>query len=98
MGWQKPPRIIRPIKPDRPPKIEVRIGNCLDLIEHEENFYDAIVTDAPYSIALHGYAWDSTGISFSAGTLGPPVPCAEARRLRRVLRRPAALPPRGDGL
>ena len=66
-GWAgKVPRIIRPTKPDRSANIEIRIGNCLDLIEHEENFYDALVTDAPYSIALHGYAWDSTGISFSA--------------------------------
>ena len=30
----------------------------------EENIYDAIVTDPPYSISLHGYSWD-TDISFS---------------------------------
>jgi site-specific DNA-methyltransferase (adenine-specific) len=27
--------------------------------------FDAIVTDPPYEIALHGKAWDSTGIAFS---------------------------------
>ena len=66
-GWvgAKLPSIIRPA-PERRSKIEVRIGNCLDLIEPEENVYDAVVTDAPYSIALHGYAWDSTGVSLSA--------------------------------
>ena len=82
-----------PVKPDRPAKIEIRIGNCLDLIEQEENVYDAIVTDAPYSIALHGYDWDSTDISFSPALWEPLVPCAEAGRVYRVLRRPATLPP-----
>ena len=53
------------MQPDRPPDIEVRIGNCLDLIEPAENVYDAIVTDPPYSIGLHGYDWDSTDITFS---------------------------------
>ena len=51
------------VKPDRPPEIEVRIGNCLDLIEPEENVYDAIVTDPPYALALHGYDWDSDSAS-----------------------------------
>jgi hypothetical protein len=65
-GWfGTKPETIPPIKPDRPPNIELRIGNCLDLIEQKDNVYDAIVTDAPYSIALHGYAWDSTDISFA---------------------------------
>ena len=57
-GWfgaKEPPRRPALIKPDRPPQIEVRIGNCLDLIEQEENVYDAIVTDPPYALALHGY-------------------------------------------
>ena len=65
-GWfgaKEPPRKPALIKPDRPPEIEVRIGNCLDLIEPEENIYDAIVTDPPYALALHGYDWDSD-ISF----------------------------------
>ena len=65
-GWfgaKEPPRRPALIKPDRPPQIEVRIGNCLDLIEQEENVYDAIVTDPPYALALHGYDWDSD-ISF----------------------------------
>jgi hypothetical protein len=60
------PPVLAPAKPDRQSKIEIRIGNCLELIEPEENVYDAIVTDAPYSIALHGYDWDSTDISFSS--------------------------------
>ena len=54
------------VKPDRQPEIEVRIGDCRDLIEQQENIYDAVVTDAPYAISLHGYAWDSTDISFSS--------------------------------
>jgi DNA modification methylase len=64
-GWigAKMPRIA-PAKPDRQSNIEIRIGNCLELIEPEENVYDAIVTDAPYAISLHGYAWDNE-ISFS---------------------------------
>jgi DNA methylase len=65
-GWLK--RRRRPLPappPERPPEIEVRAGNCLDLIEKEPNCYDAIVTDAPYSIGLHGKEWDSTDVSFS---------------------------------
>jgi hypothetical protein len=65
-GWfgaKEPPRRPALIKPDRPAQIEVRIGNCLDLIEQQENVYDAIVTDPPYALALHGYDWDSD-ISF----------------------------------
>jgi hypothetical protein len=65
-GWLK--RRRRPLpapSPDRSPEIEVRAGNCLDKIETEPNVYDAIVTDAPYSISLHGKEWDSTDISFS---------------------------------
>lgn len=46
--------------------IQVRIGNCLELIEDEENLYDAIVTDPPYELSMHGKIWDGTGISFSA--------------------------------
>ena len=66
-GWvgAKLPRIAAPPKPDRQSEIEIRIGNCLQLIEQADNIYDAIATDAPYSISLHGYAWDSTEISFS---------------------------------
>jgi DNA methylase len=65
MGAKWPRRAPPLVKPDRVANVEVRIGDCLDLIEQDENIYDAIVTDAPYSISLHGYAWDSTGISFS---------------------------------
>lgn len=28
--------------------------------------YDAVITDPPYEIALHGKAWDNTGIAFDA--------------------------------
>lgn len=45
--------------------IEVRIGDCLDLIETTENFYHAIITDPPYEISLHRKSWDNTGIAFS---------------------------------
>lgn len=41
------------------------MGDCLDLIEDQENVYDAIVMDPPYETALHGKSWDQTGISFS---------------------------------
>ena len=66
-GWigAKLPHIAYQSKPDRQSEIEIRQGDCLDLIEQEDNVYDAIVTDAPYSISLHGYEWDSTEISFS---------------------------------
>ena len=65
-GWMgaKRPRIAHQ-SPDRKSEIEIRIGNCLQLIEPVDNIYDAIASDAPYSISLHGYAWDSTEISFS---------------------------------
>ena len=49
---------------DRQGHVEVRIGNCLNLMEPDPNIYDAIATDAPYAIGLHGYEWDSD-ISFS---------------------------------
>jgi site-specific DNA-methyltransferase (adenine-specific) len=64
-GWVSAKLPHRPVTAQHP-TIEIRTGNCLELIEQEENVYDAVVTDAPYSIALHGYAWDSTGISLSA--------------------------------
>ena len=67
-GWVGIKR--RPLPPPQaivsPSNVTVRIGNCLDLIETEANIYHAIVTDPPYAISLHGYAWDSTDISFSA--------------------------------
>jgi hypothetical protein len=64
-GWigSKLPK-IKPVA--RPSEVEVRIGNCLDLIDPGENVHDAIVTDPPYQISLHGYDWDRTNISFSA--------------------------------
>ena len=66
-GWfgAKMPRLVSPPpQPERTSTIEVRIGKCFDLIEQEENVYDAIVTDPPYAISLHGYRWD-TDIAFS---------------------------------
>ena len=45
--------------------VEIRIGNCLDLIETSENIYDSIITDPPYELNYHGQTWDQTGITFS---------------------------------
>ena len=55
-GWvgAKLPRISHRPKPDRQSEIEVRIGNCLQLIDRQDNIYDAIATDAPYSILCTG--------------------------------------------
>jgi hypothetical protein len=65
-GWFRRRRPVpAPIPPDRPSEIEVRTGDCLDLIETEPNVYHAVATDAPYSIGLHGKEWDSTDVSFS---------------------------------
>lgn len=63
-GWLRRKPVL-PAVLDRPASIEVRIGDCLDLMEQTSNVYDAIVTDAPYAISLHGYQWDSTDIPFS---------------------------------
>ena len=63
--------------PERSSTTEVRIGDCRDLIEPEENIYDAIVTDPPYQISLHGLEWDSDDITFSPDLW---------RRLFRVLK------------
>jgi DNA modification methylase len=46
-------------------RMDVIIGNCLDVIGDQENIYDAIVTDPPYELGYMGAKWDSTGISFS---------------------------------
>lgn len=46
----------------------IEVGNCLDVLDRyieEGVMFDAIVTDPPYEIALHGKSWDSTGIAFS---------------------------------
>jgi len=53
------------IESERTSDVEIRIGDCLLLIEAEPNLYHAGVTDAPYGISLQGYEWDSTDISFS---------------------------------
>jgi site-specific DNA-methyltransferase (adenine-specific) len=63
-GFKLPHEVAPPPRPEQTSTIEIRIGNCLDLIEPDENVYDAIVTDPPYSINLHGYAWDND-ISFT---------------------------------
>jgi site-specific DNA-methyltransferase (adenine-specific) len=63
-GWLRRKR-PKPMQSDRIATIEVRTGDCLTQIEQDPNVYDAIVTDPPYAIALHGYEWDSTEISFS---------------------------------
>lgn len=44
----------------------LHIGDCLQVLEGQDNTYDAIVTDPPYEIGLHGKKWDQTGITFSA--------------------------------
>ena len=46
----------------------IHIGDCLSFLKEQVDrgvFYDAIVTDPPYEISLHGKEWDSTGIAFS---------------------------------
>ena len=62
-GWVRKPVPVLPTA--RSTGIEIRIGDCLELIEQTPNVYDAVVTDAPYAISLHGYDWDSTDVSFS---------------------------------
>jgi DNA modification methylase len=47
----------------------VYMGDCLPILKQHRArhiFYDAIITDPPYEIGMHGKAWDKTGISFSA--------------------------------
>lgn len=49
-------------------KCEIHIGDCIEILEdfvRRDILFDAIVTDPPYEISLHGKAWDSTGIAFS---------------------------------
>lgn len=46
----------------------IHIGNCIDYLRNQVELgvqYDAVVTDPPYEIGLHGKDWDSTGIAFS---------------------------------
>jgi hypothetical protein len=62
-GWLR--RTLPMIRSEQQSRVEVRIGNCLYLIEDEENIYHAAVTDAPYELGLHAKGWDRTGISFS---------------------------------
>ena len=64
LGRKKPRRVATPAEP-RESEIEVRIGKCLELIEDKENIYDAIATDPPYAISLHGYNGIAPDITFS---------------------------------
>ncbi len=50
----------------QPPSIDLRMGNCLDILSGQENVYDSVITDPPYEIGLHGKGWDQTGITFSS--------------------------------
>lgn len=48
--------------------VTVLIDDCIVILKHQNAFgfrYDAIITDPPYEIGLHGKAWDHTGISFT---------------------------------
>jgi site-specific DNA-methyltransferase (adenine-specific) len=50
-------------------KCNIVIGDCLEYLKEcvaEGRQFDAIITDPPYEIGLHGKSWDSTGIAFSA--------------------------------
>lgn len=51
----------------------LHIDNCLNVLQMQADTgiqYDAIITDPPYEIGLHGRSWDRTGISFSAELWG----------------------------
>lgn len=53
--------------------VDIRIGECLGVLKTlRENGvrFDAIITDPPYEIGLHGKAWDRTGIAFSPNLWG----------------------------
>jgi site-specific DNA-methyltransferase (adenine-specific) len=64
-GWLRRHRPLPAPRSERPVDIEIRNGDCIDEIETEPNLYDAIASDPPYAISLHGKDWDSTDISFS---------------------------------
>ncbi len=46
-------------------KIQVHIGDCLEVLSNKINIYDAIITDPPYEISMMGKKWDGSGITFS---------------------------------
>jgi hypothetical protein len=49
------------------PRIDLHIGHCIDVLRKQSAFgfsYDAIITDPPYEIKMHGQRWDGTGITF----------------------------------
>ena len=48
-------------------KLEVEIGDCVAVMERfasEGRVFDAIITDPPYHISLHGYTWDTGDLVF----------------------------------
>ncbi len=48
--------------------IKIIKGDCLQVLKKYKKKkvqFDAIITDPPYEIGLHGKSWDSTGITFS---------------------------------
>jgi hypothetical protein len=59
-GWLRRRRPLLTRRSDRPVEIDIRVGDCLAKIADEPNVYDGIITDAPYSIGLHGKEGDST--------------------------------------
>lgn len=49
-------------------RAELVAGDCLAALrqwQEDSTVFDAVVTDPPYEIALHGKEWDNTGIAFS---------------------------------
>ena len=51
------------------PSPQVIIGDCLDVLRKQRErsvLYDAVVSDLPYEIGLHGSAADKSGIAFSS--------------------------------
>ena len=49
--------------------LSIIMGDCRNVLKEHIKLgisYDAIITDPPYEVGLHGKSWDKTGISFSA--------------------------------
>lgn len=48
--------------------VSIYLEDCLQMLARQRRhglLYDAIITDPPYEIKMHGKPWDHTGISFS---------------------------------
>jgi len=44
------------------PKIEYKIGDCLEILkEYPNNYFDACITDPPYGFGFFGKEWDTLG-------------------------------------